>query len=811
MSQPILGRRRFVGAACLGTVAVAAASVCRALPAQALEEPATFVEDGLLYCVLDADAETPAVSVGVGLQLEPDAQGDALQDASQTSVTVPATVTHDGVTYAVTQIAPYAFQNSQLQEIELSEGLEKIGKSSFQFARELRSVRVPASVRLIGAYAFFAANSLAAVDFAEGALLTEIADGAFAIQKTSGSVENNDIRASLTSVVFPPSLKILGSYAFYGQSELASVVFEGDSLTSISPYCFGRCTALERIDIPTLTSTIERIGRYAFEGDVNLKVVTFQGGVTGTQTTQAGNEFNGCTGVETVIYYDKKWNASNQGSNPPGSAFGSSFAMGVAGFADAPQAREYYTVRQYATQEDAAAQSHELGYAVVPAGTPLHDISSGACEILEQENFEPGPWAYLGGTFVAGLDDSTAAFVCDEDDLTYATVAIDAPIGDEGEPVVPANELVGGVAATVWDPAGVELVAATDYTVRYEDNQGATVEVGIESAPGYYTLFIDGVGAYHGSTYAYFTVSGAPEAWTRLAASNWEEAMQLATRAVFPNASVAETPCLWAVVSAGGEDSVGEALAAASLAGALDAPLLLTSGDTLSEAVAYEINRGGASTVVIVGDTAVVPQAAEDALSLLYVVEKVYRIAGTNTADTAARVLSLAPSLGVQWGSRCVVGSLNEPTPVLAASSWAYAQHAPVLWTVDGALAGTTASACGGAGITGAVVFDSALQAPLEEAGLAVETVGADTDALAAWALGQGARLDGSAVTNLDEVALAVNAAALAGRAGALILDATTAATLATASEGFSHGWILGSSAVVSDADAKTLAEVARA
>ncbi len=613
-------------------------------------------------------------------------------------------------------------------------------------------------------------------------------------------------QASLTSVTFPASLRLLGAYAFYGQANLASVVFEGDSLSSISPYCFGRCTALERIDIPTLTSTIERVGRYAFEGDVNLREVTFQGGVSGTQTTQAGNEFNGCTGVQTVIYYDKKWNASNQGSNPPGGAFGSSFSMGVSGFTDSPNAREYYTVRQYASQEDAAAQQNSTGYAVIPAGTPIHEISAGTCEILESQDFEPGSWAYEGGAPAAGLSDSVYAYPCNEADLAFASVAVHAPIGDEGEPVIPANELGAGLPFSAWDAAGVELAEGDDFTARYEDNWGAAVELGTNSEPGYYTLFIDGCGSYEGETYAYFTVGDAPETWTRLAASGWQDAMQLATRAVFPNASAAEVPCLWAVVAPGGDDHAPEALSAAALAGALDAPLLLAGTEGLDDAVAYEVNRVGAPNVVIVGDASLVSQEAEDALNGLYVVEKVYRIAGTDAADTAVRVMTLGPSLGASWAATCVVAPLESPESAVAAGSFAYAQHAPVLWTSAGQLPD---AALAGIPVQQAVLIGDAAGASsqLEGAGVAVQTL---DGSFAAWALEQGMQLDGCAVTDLGDAAVAVNAAALAGRSGAVVLGADEALQMLGDAQDFSHGWVLGSESLVSADQMAQLVEAVR-
>lgn len=519
-------RRGFVALACACAVAAGHGAARRGLADEAA--PETFEVDGILYAVL----EDGQVGVGTGVQVQPDEFGDGLVDPGRADVAIPASVEHGGVTYAVTQIAPFAFQNAAMQGVSLPEGLVKIGKCAFQFCRQLAAVEVPASVELLGSYSFFGANSLAQVTFAAGSELGEIADGAFAVRKTSGSVDNADTTASLASIELPAKLRLLGAYAFYGQGRLASVAFAGESLNSISPYCFGLCTSLTRIDIPTLTSTIGRVGRYAFEGDAALEEVTFQGGVSGTQTTQTGNEFNGCTAVKTVVYYDKKWNAQNLGSNPAGSAFGTAFTMGVAGFDDAPEAREYYTVRQYASQADAQAGRDCTGYAAVPAGTAFHELSDGTCEALESEGFEAGAWAYEDASPLAGLADSCCAYPCDEVDLAFASMELEGAVNGDGLVEVGASDMAQGAPLTVWDAAGTRLEQDADYVVSYADELGSPVEMDASVPGGTYTLCVQGCGAYEGKLSAEFCVSGAAEAWTRLGADAWEGAMQLAARGV---------------------------------------------------------------------------------------------------------------------------------------------------------------------------------------------------------------------------------------------------------------------------------------
>ncbi len=814
--------------AALATLAPVPTAYAAEASAQAAEQE-TFVEDGLLYLVTTAEgSDEPTVSVGTGTQPAADGIGDALADGDQTSVEIPATVEHDGTAYAVTQIAPFAFQGSSIEEVALPEGLQRIGQGAFQFCRSLQSVEIPSTVTLISTLAFFADNSLASVTFAEDSRLTEIGDGAFAIMKTSGSLDNTDTSASLAAISFPASLVRLGSYAFYGQSELASVAFEGDELYSISPYAFGYCTSLERIDIPTLTSTIERVGRFAFQNDTALTTVTFRGGVSGTQTTQAGNEFAGCTNIETVVYYDKKWNAQNNGLNPTTSVFGGDFSFGTGGFTDAENAVEYYTVYQYASQEEAEAGGEPTGYAIVAAGTPLSQISAGTCDFLESENFAAGTWAYEGGANPGtGLSDTLYAYPCDGFDLAYAGVSVDGAEADEdtGLPVVATEDFAGlaGIVG-VCDASGTELTAGADYKLSVTDADGAAVDLAATPSAGTYTLTVTGTGSYTGSRSLDFELAEPVEIWTRVevASDEWAALMQFATQATFDNASSAETPCTWAVVAAGGTENVADALSAAALAGALGAPVVLTGSNSLADEAAYEINRVGATNVVVVGGTDAVSQDVESALGDLYIVDKVNRIAGTDETGTDARVLSLGTSLGASWSGTCVIVASGDDAAGCTAAPYCYATSSPLLWADpetglgDAAVEALTAAGIGRAVLVGSEnALGSAVADQLEAAGLEVVRVAGDQDtavslngAFSEFAIEEGMGVSGVAVGAANQAALNACAATLCGRTGSVLLYASdeTYALLAAHAGEVEGGYVLGTSAVVSDADAARVA-----
>ena len=87
-------------------------------------------------------------------------------DADVTNVTIPAIVTHDGVSYQVTEVADSAFfGNTVIQNVVISEGLTKIGIRVFYNATNLKTTSVPKSVTSIGRNLFYGCTSLESVEF----------------------------------------------------------------------------------------------------------------------------------------------------------------------------------------------------------------------------------------------------------------------------------------------------------------------------------------------------------------------------------------------------------------------------------------------------------------------------------------------------------------------------------------------------------------------------------------------------------------------------------------------------------------------
>ncbi len=82
-------------------------------------------------------------------------------DNMKASITIPATVKIDYITYKVTGIASNAFKgNSLLKKVTIGKNVGSIGTNAFSACAKLKSITVPASVKSIGKQAFYKCSNL---------------------------------------------------------------------------------------------------------------------------------------------------------------------------------------------------------------------------------------------------------------------------------------------------------------------------------------------------------------------------------------------------------------------------------------------------------------------------------------------------------------------------------------------------------------------------------------------------------------------------------------------------------------------------
>ena len=133
-----------------------------------------------------------------------------------------------------------------------------IADNSFYNNDTITSVIIPDSVILIGNYAFSSCFNLTRVIISENSKLTAIGESAFSNC------------SSLTSIYIPSSVSTIGSSAFEDCSNLTTVAISKDSqLTTIGDRAFYNCSSLTSIYIPSRVTTI---GSSAFYGCSNLTI-----------------------------------------------------------------------------------------------------------------------------------------------------------------------------------------------------------------------------------------------------------------------------------------------------------------------------------------------------------------------------------------------------------------------------------------------------------------------------------------------------------------------------------------------------------
>ena len=239
------------------------------------------------------------------------------------SITIPATITYDGVDYNVTSIGERAFSHCSLTAIILPAGVTNIGKLTFADCLNLTAITIPEGVTSIGSYAFYGCiftsdkfinNSTCSSEDNWGASLFEREyDGVF--------IENNivvDCRPNVTIATIPEGVTSIGDGAFHGCSSLTAITIP-EGVTSIGRLAFSSCSSLTSITIPegvtsigddafldcssltaiTIPESVTSIGEYAFYNCSSLTTITIPEGVTSI----GERAFYDCSSLTEVYCY----------------------------------------------------------------------------------------------------------------------------------------------------------------------------------------------------------------------------------------------------------------------------------------------------------------------------------------------------------------------------------------------------------------------------------------------------------------------------------------------------------------------------
>jgi putative cell wall-binding protein len=201
------------------------------------------------------------------------------------------------------------------------------------------------------------------------------------------------------------------------------------------------------------------------------------------------------------------------------------------------------------------------------------------------------------------------------------------------------------------------------------------------------------VAALVASLFAFATPAGAAATTQRYGGADRYETAALAALDSYTSGANQN------IVLASGEN-FPDGLAAATLSGAANAPLLLTARDSLPASTANAIgNLGGATpglvTIHVVGGTSAISQNVRNQLTGLGY--KLNEIGGANRYETAANVAAAARTIagnGLFQGLRTAIVVTGENFPdALSAGALAHAFDVPVLLTASGSLSAEASAA----------------------------------------------------------------------------------------------------------------------
>lgn len=155
-------------------------------------------------------------------------------------------------------IGDLAFERSGLANIAIPEGVLSIGNEALKECENLVEVYIPNTVTTIGRYCFSDCYNMNSVHLSTN--LIAIPERAFNMDGTlqDGRTYTQDQSYNLQ---IPDSVEVINQFAFYNNQNIKNLVFGRNSnLRYLSRWCFDRCTAWQRITIPSGVTGIECVG-----------------------------------------------------------------------------------------------------------------------------------------------------------------------------------------------------------------------------------------------------------------------------------------------------------------------------------------------------------------------------------------------------------------------------------------------------------------------------------------------------------------------------------------------------------------------
>lgn len=275
-----------------------------------------------------AEGEVQVTNMGFG-QPQYYTSGDDRTEYAAT-VNIPAQITYNGKTFAVTQVGDYAFYRMKdLQSVIVPVSVKSVGTHAFEHSENLRSVSFTSPstslLKRIGYSAFEHCTGITSITIPDG--VTSIEPAAFKDCSSLKTIKLPAVLPSLSAMLFmgcekldnftiPAAVHTIGESALRDCKTLANITYN-TRLTMIDEWAFAGCTSLAAVTLPAGFTTLQRhaydgctalasfafpaslqgVGEYAFNGCEALASLAF---AHTAPITVGNNAFEGCEALNTV-------------------------------------------------------------------------------------------------------------------------------------------------------------------------------------------------------------------------------------------------------------------------------------------------------------------------------------------------------------------------------------------------------------------------------------------------------------------------------------------------------------------------------
>lgn len=261
--------------------------------------PGMAFESGDISYTINSDSTSVTVARGAYVGL--------------TNVTIPASVTFEGKSYAVTGVADNAFYScADMKSISLPSSLKTIGGSAFRSCTSLTEFTIPSKVDTIGGYALANCDALTKVTIGKAlkcnltytlfystpSLATIIVESGNPRYDSRGNCNALVETATNTLIVgckgstIPSTVTEIAGQAFYHVTSLTSVNIPG-TVKKINNSAFQECENLQTV---TIGNGVEHMGTWAFHSCKSLTSIAMPNSIT----SFGYGCFHSCTNLVSV-------------------------------------------------------------------------------------------------------------------------------------------------------------------------------------------------------------------------------------------------------------------------------------------------------------------------------------------------------------------------------------------------------------------------------------------------------------------------------------------------------------------------------